>query len=127
MLNEEEIRERAKYCYCVYLQLSRLHENVCAEPEQYLEYLKQSSLLLAEDEFIKTIIEEENMTGGRDGGMSYLISLYEGFVHAYCEVLCVGLDEIREGIPHEFREKLAEEIASIVQPIAKKKPRRKVR
>jgi hypothetical protein len=126
MLTEEEIRERAKYCYCVYLQLSRLHENVFAEPEQYMEYLKKSSLLLAEDEFIKTIIEEENMTGGRDGGMGYLIPLYEGFVHAYCEVLCVGLHEIRESISPEFREKLADEIASIDRPKEKKKPKKKV-
>ncbi|MDD5168978.1 MAG: hypothetical protein PHN75_09180 [Syntrophales bacterium] len=125
MLTEEEIRERAKYCYCVYLQLSQLHENIFAEPDRYWEYLGRSSLLLAEDEFIRIIIEEENRIGGLDGGMDYLIPLYEGFVHAYCEVLCVGLDEVRESISTEFREKIVEEMASIVdskrKKIAKKK------
>ncbi len=125
MLTEKEIRERAQYCYCVYLQLSQLHENVFAEPEHYLELLGRSSLLLAEDEFISTIIEEENKIGGRDGGMDYLIPLYEGFVHAYCEVLCVGLEEVRDSISPEFREKLVEEMASIVGTKKKKLKKKK--
>jgi hypothetical protein len=48
--------------------------------------------------------------GGIDGGLGYLIPLYEGFAHAYCEVLQVPLEEIRDGIPSEFREKLAVEM-----------------
>jgi len=110
MLPTEEIRERAQYCYLVFLQLSRLRENMQVKPECYLDYLKQSTLRLADDEFIQTIIEEELKMGGIDGGLGYLIPLYEGFAHAYCEVLQVPLEEIRDSIPSEFREKLAVEM-----------------
>ena len=110
MLPKEEIRERAQYCYFVFLQLSRLRENMQVKPERYLDYLKQSTLRLADDEFIQTIIEEELKMGGIDGGLGYLIPLYEGFAHAYCEVLQVPLEEIRDSIPSEFREKLAVEM-----------------
>jgi len=110
MLPKEEIRERAQYCYLVFLQLSRLRENMQVKPECYLDYLKQSTLRLADDEFIQTIIEEELKMGGIDGGLGYLIPLYEGFAHAYCEVLQVPLEEIRDSIPSEFREKLAVEM-----------------
>jgi hypothetical protein len=110
MLPKEEIRERAQYCYLVFLQLSRLRENMQVKPERYLDFLKQSTLRLADDEFIQTIIEEELKMGGIDGGLGYLIPLYEGFAHAYCEVLQVPLEEIRDSIPSEFREKLAVEM-----------------
>jgi hypothetical protein len=110
MLPKKEIRERAQYCYLVFLQLSRLRENMQVKPERYLDYLKQSTLRLADDEFIQTIIEEELKMGGIDGGLGYLIPLYEGFAHAYCEVLQVPLEEIRDSIPSEFREKLAVEM-----------------
>jgi len=39
MLTKEEIRERAQYCYLVFLQLSRLRENMQVKPECYLDYL----------------------------------------------------------------------------------------
>jgi hypothetical protein len=110
MLPENEIRERAEYCYLVFLQLSVLRENMQIKPDRYLDYLKKSTLCLADDEFIKSIIEEELKMGSLDGGMSYLIPLYEGFAHAYCEVLQVNLEAIRDSIPSEFREKLAKEM-----------------
>jgi len=110
MLPENEIRQRAQYCYLVFLQLSRLRENLQATPELYPVYLKRSTLRLAEDEFIISIVDEELKMGSHDGGLGYLISLFEGFAHAYGEVLQMPLEDIRDGIPSDFREKLAAEM-----------------
>ena len=120
MLSEEEIRERAKYCYLVFLQLSRLRENIQSTPECYLDYLKRSTLRLSEDDFIRCIIEEELKMGNPDGGLTYLITLYEGFAHAYCEVLQVPLEEMRDGIPAGVREKLALEMERKLRKSRKK-------
>ena len=110
MLSEEEVMERAKYCYLVFLQLSRLRENDRVTPERYQDYLERSSLRLGDDAFIRCIMEEELKMGNRDGGLGYLIPLYEGFAHAYGEVLQTTMEEIRDGIPAGFREKLAVEM-----------------
>ena len=110
MLPENEIRERAEYCYLVFLQLSCLRANHEAEPHRYPDYLARSTLRLADDEFIRTILDEELKMGTADGGLGYLIALYEGFAHAYCEVLQRPLEEIRDGVPQNFREKLAGEM-----------------
>ena len=120
MLSEEEIRERAKYCYLVFLQLSRLRENIQSTPECYLDYLKRSTLRLSEDDFIRCIIEEELKMGNPDGGLTYLITLYEGFAHAYCEVLQVPLEEMRDTIPAALREKLALEMERKLRKSRKK-------
>jgi hypothetical protein len=110
MLSEQEVKERAEYCYLVFLQLSRLRENMQATPDRYLDYLERSTIRLGEDDFIRCIVEEELKMGSRDGGLGYLISLYEGFAHAYAEVLQISLEEIRGGIPAGFQEKLALEM-----------------
>ncbi|MBA4396770.1 MAG: hypothetical protein C0394_05240, partial [Syntrophus sp. (in: bacteria)] len=110
MLPENEIRQRAEYCYLVYLQLSRLRDNILVTPDRYLAYLKRSTLRLAEDEFILSIVEEELKMGGHDGGLGYLIALFEGFAHAYGEVLEIPMEDIRDGISSDFREKLAAEM-----------------
>ncbi len=120
MLPENEVRQRAEYCYLVFLQLSRLRENMQATPERYLDYLKRSTLRLAEDAFIRAIVEEELRMGSPDGGLRYLIPLYEGFAHAYCEVLQIPLEEIRDGIPQDFREKLAAEMERKLRKSRKK-------
>lgn len=121
MLPENEIRQRAEYCYLVFLQLSRLRDNLQAAPERYLDYLKHSTLQLAEDGFIRSIIEEELKMGSQDGGLGYLIALFEGFAHAYSEVLEIPLEEIRDGIPLDFREKLAAEMDRKLRKSRKKR------
>ena len=45
-----------------------------------------------------------------DGGLLQLISLYEGFTHAFCQVLEKDMDEIKAQIPPDFIKKLAEEM-----------------
>jgi len=110
MLSEKEITDRARYCYCVFLQLSWLYSNDCIEPARYLEYLKGSSLDLGDDRFITMSIEEAFMENRPDGGLLSLISLYEGFVHAFCEVLEEELDYIKEGITPDFLQLLASEM-----------------
>jgi len=110
MLPENEIRQRAEYCYLVFLQLSRLRDNMQAPPERYLDYLGRSTLRLAEDEFIRSIVEEELKMGSHDGGLGYLIALFEGFAHAYSEVIEIPLEKIRDSLPVDLREKLAAEM-----------------
>ncbi|GLI33953.1 hypothetical protein [Desulforhabdus amnigena] len=110
MLSEQEIRDRAHYCYCVFLQLSWLYSNDLIEPSQYLEYLKKSSLDLISDQFITMTIEEALMLRQPNDGLTSLIHLYEGFVHALCEVLETDLEEIKKGISRDFLQKLASEV-----------------
>lgn len=111
MLSEEEIRERAEYCYCVYIQLSTLLKSELIDPSRYMEYLKNSSLQLGDDEFIKATIEEGLLAGLEDGGLDSLISLYEGFVHAFCTVIEIDVTEMVQNISGDFLETLVEEVS----------------
>jgi hypothetical protein len=110
MLSETDILDRAKYCYCVLLQLSWLHSNDSVEPAQYVEYLNKSSLDLGNDRFIIMNIEEAMMENRPDAGLLSLIALYEGFVHAFCEVLEKDLDSVKEGVSGDFLQVLASEM-----------------
>jgi len=110
MLSEEEVRERARYCYCVFLQLGWLHDNDLVEPHEYLEYLKNSSLQLDSDEFIAATIEEALLLRQPEGELRALLALYEGFAHAYCEVLESDMGRLSKEIPQDFLRKLAAEV-----------------
>ncbi len=110
MLPETEIQERARYCYLVYFQLSHLRDREAANPLEYLQILQNSSLRLHEDAFIAHTMEEDIRMGNTDAGLGYLVTLYEGFAHAYCEVLEKDLTEIRDAIPKPFLKKLAAEM-----------------
>jgi hypothetical protein len=110
MLSEEQVRDRAAYCYCVCLQLRFLLKNDLLLPTQYMDFLKRSSLQLGDDEFIKTTIEDGILSGLEDGGINNLIHLYEGFVYAFCEVLQTDVDSITEQISPEFLKQLADEM-----------------
>jgi hypothetical protein len=120
MLPENEIRQRAEYCYLVFLQLNRLRDNMQVTPERYLDYLERSTLRLAQDEFIRSIVEEELKMGSSDGGLGYLIALFEGFAHGYSEVLETPLEEIRDSLPVDLREKLAAEMERKLRKSRKK-------
>ena len=115
MLSETEIVDRAKYCYCVLLQLSWLHSNDSVEPGQYLELLKNSSLDLGTDQFVIMSIEEALMENRSDGGLLSLIALYEGFTHAFCEVLGKDLEYIKKDVPQDFLQMLAGEMGVDVE------------
>jgi hypothetical protein len=110
VLSEEEVRERAQYCCCVLLQLGWLHDNELVEPAQYLDYLRNSSLQLISDEFVATTIEEALLLKQPDGGLRTLLALYEGFVHALCEVIESDIEQLRNGISQDFLRKLASEV-----------------
>ena len=110
MLAEEEIQERAKYCYLVFFQLSCLRSLELANPAHYLKVLEKSSLHLIDDEFILLTMEDEFRMGSTDCGLDYLITLYEGFAHAYCEVVEKQLSSIRDGISGDLLKKLAAEM-----------------
>ena len=111
MLEQSEIEERARYCYLVFVQLSWLHKNDFVQPGRYRDYLAKSSLGLGTDEFIAATLGESPALDNRpDGGLRTLISLYEGFTHAFCQVLEKDLDEIRAQIPPGFLRHLAEEM-----------------
>ncbi len=110
MLEEPEIEERARYCYCVFLQLSWLYSNDSVDPCRYPDYLARSSLGLGTDQFIAETLGESLMENRPDGGLLQLISLYEGFTHAFCQVLEKDMDEIKAQVPPDFIKKLAEEM-----------------
>jgi hypothetical protein len=114
MLSEKDIRERAEYCYLVCLQLNWLDGNYNVRPGQYLDYLKKSSLGLAEDEYIRTSIEEGLMTGEEDAGLNELILVYESLVLAFCEVLEINREKLKEGIPLDRLKNLASEMGIIL-------------
>lgn len=119
MLSENEIRERAKYCYLVFLQLSWLLSNHAVSPSQYPEYLKRSSLGLGDDAFIIQTVRECLLMGREDGGLTSLANLYEGFFTAFCEVLEVGFEDIHNDIlPVDF-EKFAVEMGLPKNPFHK--------
>ncbi|HPC04897.1 MAG TPA: hypothetical protein PKY58_12935 [Syntrophales bacterium] len=116
MLPEEEILERLKYCYLVFCQLASLQRNEAADPFDYEEILKGSSLRLQEDEFITTTLRDGLIQGIEDGGLSNLVSMYEGFVHAYCEVLETGPEDIERMIPREYLEEIIREVNPRAKP-----------
>lgn len=110
MLSREEVLQRAEYCFMVHFQLSCLQAEDVIPPTEYIKYLRKSSLKLAEDPFICIIIEEDLRRGVPDGGLSYLIALYEGFTHAFCEVLGMDVSTLRDSISPDFLKKLAAEV-----------------
>jgi len=110
MLPEQDIFERLEYCYLIYCQLAALQMNESLEPSDYLSTLKNSSLRIEEDGFIAMTIKDGLIRGIEDGGLSNLISLYEGFVHAFCEVLETDLEDMKDAIPQEILEKVVREI-----------------
>lgn len=122
MLSEEEIQERAKYCYLVSYQLSCLRSLELANPAHYLKVIEKSSLRLTEDEFILMTMEDEFRMGSPDCGLDYLITLYEGFAHAYCEVIEKQLTSIRDGIPDDFLKKLASEMENPITEYRSQEP-----
>jgi hypothetical protein len=115
MLAEKDIHERAEYCYLVCLQLNWLDGNYNARPEQYLDYMKKSSLGLADDEYIRASIEEGLSGGKEDSGLNELIIVYESFVMAYCEVLEISQEKLKEGIPPDRLKTLAAEMGIILE------------
>ena len=110
MLDASEIEERARFCYCVFLQLSWLYGNDSVEPDRYPDYLAKSSLGLGSDRFITMTLDEALMENRPDGGLRSLVSLYEGFAHAFCQVLEKDMDEIKAQISPGLLKKLAEEM-----------------
>ncbi len=110
MLSESDVEERAQYCRCVFLQLSRLYSRDLVEPSRYLEYLNRSSLGLGKDQFITETIQDSLESNQPDAGLLSLITLYEGFTYAYCEVLEKSLEEIEKTLPPGLLEQLAEEM-----------------
>ncbi len=110
MLTEKEVCERAEYCYLICLQLNWMLSNESLAPENYLERVRKSSLGLADDDFIMMTIEEGLKTGVEDCGIDNLILMYESFVRAFCEVLQIDFEDLRDSIPGELLRKLASEM-----------------
>jgi hypothetical protein len=110
VLSEEDTRQRAAFYYCAGYQLKMLIRNDLLHPEEYLKLLERSSLKLAEDEIIRTTIEEGVLSGRDDGGIDTLITLFEAFLYALCEVLETDVDSIAAMIPAQFLDSLADEM-----------------
>jgi transcriptional regulator of met regulon len=116
MLTEKEVCERAEYCYLICLQLNWMLANDSIEPVKYLEQIRKSSLGLAEDDFIVMTLEEGMKSGLEDCGVNNLILMYESFVHAFCEVMQIDIEDLRDSIPREALQKLASEMGVELNP-----------
>jgi transcriptional regulator of met regulon len=90
--------------------------NESIEPVKYLEQIRKSSLGLAEDDFIVMTLEEGLKSGLEDCGVNNLILMYESFVHAFCEVMQIDTEDLRDSIPREALQKLAEEMGVELNP-----------
>jgi transcriptional regulator of met regulon len=110
MLTEKEVCDRAEYCYLICLQLNWMLSNEAIQPEKYLEQIKKSSLGLAEDDFIVMTIEDGLRSGAEDCGVNNLILIYESFVHAFCEVMQIDVEDLQKSIPRDHLKKLAAEM-----------------
>jgi hypothetical protein len=110
MLPETEVKERARYCYCVFRQLNWLYGNTAIPSSEYLTYLKKSSLGLGEDDFIMLTLEEAVIQENPEQGLQSLLNLYEGFLHALCEVLETDMEAVKNEISPELLQRLAAEM-----------------
>ena len=119
MLTEKEVCERAEYCYLICLQLNWMLANDSIEPVKYLEQIRKSSLGLAEDDFIVMTLEEGMKSGLEDCGVNNLILMYESFVHAFCEVMQIDLEDLRDSIPVETLKILSSEMGVELNPADK--------
>ena len=117
MLSEEETRQRAAFYFCAGYQLKMMLRNDLRHPTEYLKLLERSSLTLAEDELVRTTIEDGVMSGRDDGGVNTLITLFEGFLYALCEVLETDADTIGAMIPPDFLDTLAREMDDKGHPV----------
>jgi hypothetical protein len=95
--------------------LNWLDGNYNARPEQYLDYLKKSSLGLADDEFIRTSIEDGLASGKEDAGLNEIILVYESLTMAFCEVLEINQAQLQESLPHDRLKTLASEMGIILE------------
>jgi hypothetical protein len=116
MLTEKEVCERAEYCYLICLQLNWMYSNEAIRPEKYLEQIKKSSLGLADDDFIVMTLEEGLKSGVEDCGVNNLILIYESFVHAFCEVMQIDVEDLQESIPRDLMKKLSAEMGVKLGP-----------
>jgi len=112
MLTEQEVCERAEYCYLVCLQLNWMLANEAIQPVKYVEQIRKSSLGLADDDFIVMTLEEGIKSGLEDCGVNNLILMYESFVHAFCEVMQIDIEDLRDSMPRELLQKLASEMGA---------------
>ena len=115
MLTEAEIRERARFCYCVFRQMNWLYGNSSIMPSDYIKYLQKSSLELAGDEFIILTLEEAAIQENVEYGLHSLINFYEGLTHALCEVLETDMETIKQEISPELMDRLASEVGVSVR------------
>ncbi len=116
MLTEKEVCERAEYCYLICLQLNWMCANEAIRPEKYLEQIKKSSLGLADDDFIVMTLEDGLRSGAEDCGVNNLILIYESFVHAFCEVMQIDVEDLQQSIPRDLLQKIAAEMGMELGP-----------
>lgn len=109
MLTEDEIRQRAVYCYLVFRQFARLYSSD-ASPSRYLEILGRSSLDLAGDPFIQETLEEALREAKVEEALHHLMILYEGLALALCEVLEVDMESLGDSLPPAYLEELLDEV-----------------
>ncbi len=109
MLGEEDIAQRAIYCYLAFRQMAILYSSDEA-PSRYLETLGRSSLDLAGDPFIRETLEEALMEERAEEALHHLVILYEGLTLALCEVLETDMETLGESMPPAHLEEILQEM-----------------
>jgi hypothetical protein len=51
-----------------------------------------------------------------DCGVNNLILIYESFVHAFCEVMQIDVEDLQESIPRDLMKKLSAEMGVKLGP-----------
>ncbi|MGV8079593.1 MAG: hypothetical protein AB2L22_06000 [Syntrophales bacterium] len=110
MLNEEDVTQRAIYCYLAFRQMAILYSSN-EMPSRYQEILGRSSLDLAEDPFIRETLEEALLEERVEEALHHLMILYEGLTLALCEVLETDMETIGESLPPSYLEQILDEMS----------------
>lgn len=109
MLSEEEVTQRAIYCYLAFRQMAILYSSDEA-PSRYLETLGRSSLDLAGDPFIRETLEEALLEERVEEALHHLMIMYEGLALALCEVLETDMETLGESLPPAYLEEILNEL-----------------
>lgn len=109
MLSEEEVTQRAIYCYLAFRQMAILYSSDEA-PSRYLETLGRSSLDLAGDPFIRETLEEAIPEERVEEALHHLMIMYEGLALALCEVLETDMETLGESLSPAYLEEILNEL-----------------
>ena len=110
MHTQDEIMEKARYCYLVFRQLGWLYSNINIDPSEYIKHIQESSLQLFRDSFIMTTLEDGEENGNIEDTLRRLVAFYEGIVFALSDVLKIDFNVLEQEVSSDVLERIAQEV-----------------